>query len=70
MSTKMLSFGEAMIRFLPMEDVAEADGSLRPSAAQNFLSCACKAQLARSMLEHACAAHPLLQPRGGGARSL
>jgi hypothetical protein len=68
MSTKMLSFGEAMIRFLPMEDVAEADGSLRPSAAQNFLSCACispKPGACRS--PHAA---PPLQPRGGGARSL
>ena len=35
-SSKMVSFGEAMIRFLPQEDLPEP---MPPSAAQQFLRC-------------------------------
>jgi hypothetical protein len=38
--SKMLSFGEAMIRFLPQEDLADP---MPPSAAQQFLRCARRA---------------------------
>ena len=36
-SSKMVSFGEAMIRFLPQEDLPDP---MPPSAAQKFLRCA------------------------------
>lgn len=35
-SSKMVSFGEAMIRFLPQEDLPDP---MPPSAAQQFLRC-------------------------------